>query len=191
MLTRTHTIIACASAAMAAAVMAAPFAAEGATQAAVTNAAASAPACTAADLGVWVAADQSDGAAGTVYYPLEFTNLSKQTCTLYGFPTVSAIAANGHQLGRPAAPDHAVQPSAVRLTPAATAYAALGYSDVITGNCPNTSKRVAYELRVYPPGQTQSDHVFWDLPACTARGSSMFMRVRVIAPGPGIAGDTG
>ena len=48
--------------------------------------AASARHCTAADLGVWIPPNQGNGAAGTVYYPLEFTNLSHSTCSMYGFP---------------------------------------------------------------------------------------------------------
>ena len=60
-------------------------------------------ACTAADLGAWVAADQGNGAAGSIYYPLEFTNLSGHACSMRGFPGVSAIDRNGHQLGSPAA----------------------------------------------------------------------------------------
>ena len=42
------------------------------------------------DLGLG-AVDQGNGAAGTIYYPLEFTNLSGRTCSLYGFPGVSVI----------------------------------------------------------------------------------------------------
>ena len=50
----------------------------------------SVPACTAFGLGAWVAVGQGNGAAGTIYYPLEFTNLSGHTCSLFGFPGVSA-----------------------------------------------------------------------------------------------------
>ena len=65
--------------------------------------AASIPRCTASDLGVWLAVGQGNGAAGTIYYPLEFTNLSHHTCYLYGYPGVSALGRNGNQLGSPAA----------------------------------------------------------------------------------------
>ena len=162
-----------------------------ATSATLTLAAKSLPKCAASDLGVWVAADQSQGAAGTSYTPLEFTNLSHHTCTLYGFPGVSAISSAGQQLGSPAAWDHAIKPSLVRLTPGATAYAILAYSNVITGNCPVASKRTAAQLRVYPPDQRQADHAFWTATACIAKGQSSFLRVRVIAPGIGVIGSVG
>jgi hypothetical protein len=41
----------------------------------------------------------SDRAAGSIYYHLEFTNLSGRACTLVGYPGVSAINLSGHQLG--------------------------------------------------------------------------------------------
>lgn len=84
------------------------------------------PACTAGDLDVWVAFDQSQSAAGTRYFPVEFTNLSQRACTLYEFPGVSACpkaSATG-------------QPGTVSLAPGGTGSALLAYSDVITGDCP-------------------------------------------------------
>jgi hypothetical protein len=154
------------------------------------TAAATAPQCSAADLEVWVAADQGGAAAGTLYYPLEFTNISNHTCTLFGFPGVSAIS-SGRQLGSPAVWDTSVAPHTVTLAPAATGYALLEYSDVITSNCPPPYKVSAFELRVIPPDQTQSVHAFWPLTACTAPGQTTFMRVRVIAPGIGLLGNDG
>jgi hypothetical protein len=41
------------------------------------------PACATSGLDVWLDT-QGNGAAGTIYYGLEFTNLSGTTCTLYG-----------------------------------------------------------------------------------------------------------
>jgi hypothetical protein len=155
------------------------------------GAAAHTPKCTAADLGVWVAVDQMGAAAGTLYMPLEFTNLSGHACTLRGFPGVSAISKNGRELGSPATWDQAVRARTVRLAPAATGYALLEYSDVVTGNCPAASKGTAFELRVYPPDQGHADHALFDFTTCSAKGSSVFLRVRVIAPGIGVVGDSG
>lgn len=150
------------------------------------------PACTSADLGVWAAANQAQAAAGTLYMPLEFTNLSKQTCTMYGYPGVSAISLNGAQLGGAASRDTNTKPTTVTLAAGATAYALLEYSNVFTTNCtPVTDKITAYELRVYPPNQTKADDAYFDLATCTAAGQNGFLRVRVIAPGPGILGSMG
>ncbi len=149
-------------------------------------------ACTTADLGVWVAANQGQAAAGTLYMPLEFTNISKQACTMYGYPGVSAISVTGAQLGGAASRDANVKATTVTVAAGATAYALLEYSNVYTSNCtPVTDKITGYELRVYPPNQTKADDAFFDLATCTAAGQNGFLRVRVIAPGPGILGSMG
>ncbi len=147
------------------------------------------PKCGPADLGVWVARDQSDVAAGTAFFRLEFTNLSHHACTLYGFPGVSARASNGKLLGNPAARDDAVKARTVRLAPGATGYALLAYSDVVTSNC--TKKVTAAYLLVYAPDQFVANTAFWSLTACTAAGQKNFLRIRVIAPGIGVVGDYG
>jgi hypothetical protein len=156
------------------------------TPAAATTAAA--PRCTAHDLGVWVAADYGKVAAGTAFEQLGFTNVGHRGCTLNGFPKVSAIAVNGHQLGSPASQDHSVAARSVQLAAGATAHAVLEYRDVVVGNCPGASQRVAFELKVFAPGASKPDHAFWDLVTCTARGSSDFLGVQVVLSGSGIAG---
>lgn len=152
---------------------------------ATRSTATSVPKCSAADLGVWVAADLTGAAAGTLYMPIEFTNLSRHACTLYGFPGVSALGSSGQQLGSPAAWDRLAKLSLVRLAPGGTAYALLEYSDVVTGNCPSAGKRLAVELRVYPPDQSRADHAYWPFTACVAKGQTHFIRVRAIGPGFG------
>ena len=85
------------------AITSAAFAATASPGSAAARAASAAiPKCTAAlgqtgNVSAWVAADQGNGAAGTIYYPLEFTNLSGRTCSMRGFPGVSAIGRNGRQ----------------------------------------------------------------------------------------------
>ncbi len=124
---RTAAVIAAVSAAGLIATSAAVAAGSpGAALAADTSRAAPAAvrACTADDLGVWVAVAQLDGAAGSVYYPLQFTNLSRHACAMRGFPGVSAVDRNLHQLGSPAGrdsrgpgPDRGTGPGGERRTP--------------------------------------------------------------------------
>src|SRR5271154_3150654 len=87
--------------------------------------------CTAGDLGVWLALDQGNGAAGTIYYPLEFTNLSNHTCYLYGYPGVSALGRNGNRLGSPAGWGSLRGARIVNLAPGATAHTLLAYHDAV------------------------------------------------------------
>jgi Protein of unknown function (DUF4232) len=141
--------------------------------------------CTADDLGVWVAVSQGNGAAGTLFLPLEFTNLSRHACAMHGFPGVSAIDRNGHQLGRPAVWDHVAQARTVVLAPGATAHSILGYSDVAVTTSPGCRPVVnAFELRVYPPGQRRATYAAFDLQACTHSGTS-YLGVQPIRAGVG------
>jgi hypothetical protein len=145
--------------------------------------------CTSGELAVWIAANQEEGSAGRLFMPLEFTNVSKQACTLFGYPGVSAISASGAQLGDAASRYTVAKPTAVTLAAGATAYAQLVYSNVYTGNCtPATDKITAYELKVYAPNQTTADDAYFDLATCTAAGQNGFLQIGVMAPGPGALG---
>ena len=47
----------------------------------------------------------ANGAAGTVFYPINFVNTGKLGCTLRGYPGVSAVTSSGKQIGSPASAD--------------------------------------------------------------------------------------
>ena len=165
------------------------FAATSASAAGSSGAAAAAPAavpaCTAADLGAWVAVDQGNGAAGSIYYPLQFTNLSRHACAMRGFPGVSALDRNGHQLGSPASWDRAVPARTVVLAPGATAHTILRYSDVEVTTAPGCHPVFStFELRVYPPGQYSATYAAFGLEACSHAGP-IYMSVEPIQPGVG------
>jgi hypothetical protein len=143
------------------------------------------PACTAADLGAWVAVTQGNGAAGSIFYPLQFTNLSRHACAMRGFPGVSAIDRNGHQLGSPAGWDHVVPARTVVLAPGATAHTILRWSDVEVTTAPGCHPVFStFELRIYPPGQRQATYVAFDLEACSHAGP-VYLDVEPILPGVG------
>ena len=143
------------------------------------------PACTAGDLGAWLAVDQGNGAAGSIYYPLQFTNLSRHACTLHGFPGVSATDRSGHQLGSPASWNHATAPRTVVLAAGATAHAVLRWSDVTVTTAPGCHPTFAAALlRVYPPNQRSSTDAAFSLEVCSHAGP-VFMSVGPIIPGVG------
>jgi hypothetical protein len=148
--------------------------------------AASIPRCTANDLGVWLALDQGNAGAGTVYYPLEFTNLSRHTCYLFGYPGVSALDRDGKQLGSPAGRSSRTSARIVNVAPGATAHTLLAYHDVevYTGSgCDPVDS--AAELRVYPPGQRSATDTAFTLEACSHAGPVWMTIVEPIIPGVG------
>ena len=126
------------------------------------------PACATSGLDVWLDT-QGQGAAGTIFYKLNFTNLSGSTCTMFGYPGVSATSLRGTQLGSAAARIGA-SPLTVTLANGATATALLGI--VEAGIFPPTpcGPTTAAGLRVYPPGQTQSRAVPFPFGACSKAG---------------------
>jgi hypothetical protein len=143
------------------------------------------PACTAADLGAWVAVSQSDGAAGSIFYPLQFTNLSRHACAMRGFPGVSAINRNGHQLGSPAGWDHTRPVRTVVLAPGATAHDILRYGDVTVATSPGCHPVSSmFELRVYPPGQRQATYAAFSMEACSHTGP-VYLDVTPVQAGVG------
>ncbi len=107
--------------------------------------------CAASDLKLAVGG--SEGAAGTIYYRLDFTNLSSSACTMYGFPGVSFVSrAHGSQVGAPAARSNRGALELITLASGAVAHATLAVSDVLTST--NCKHPVAVNwLQVYPPDQ--------------------------------------
>ena len=105
--------------------------------------------CTSAQLTVTTGGSQ--GAAGTEILQLVFTNTSPTMCTLQGFPGVSAVIANGVQLGVPAARAPSASTPLVALEPGQTTQATFTFTDP-TVVCSDPT--IAVGLRVYPPGQT-------------------------------------
>jgi hypothetical protein len=151
--------LACAAALVPAAALAAP----GAAQAGRTT-----PACATSGLDIWLDT-QGSGAAGTIYYNLEFTNLSGSTCTLFGYPGVSGTDLSGTQLGSAAARIGAT-PQTVTLANGATATATLG---IVQGGIfppAQCGPATAAGLRVYPPNQSQSKRVPFPFAACGKTG---------------------
>jgi hypothetical protein len=141
----------------------------------------SAARCTTGDLVVWLDTT-GNGAAGSSYYNLEFTNLSAHACTIDGYPGVSALSLAAQQLGNAAGHDAQHPSSLITLSSGAahsglggfqtgaTATAVLQITDA--GNYPSSTcvPVAAAGLRVYPPDQTASKFVPFPFVACSHRG---------------------
>jgi Domain of unknown function (DUF4232) len=164
--------LACASSAAAAialAATAAPTAAGRATAAAT-------PRCATSQLVVWLDT-QPNGAAGSITYNVEFTNLGRR-CTLFGYPGVSAVSLGGHQLGNSATRDSARAPHTVTLGRGHTASASVRIVDA--GNFPASScgPTTAAGLHVIPPNTATARTIPFPFAACSRTGVSyLFVRV--------------
>ncbi|HEY1690150.1 MAG TPA: DUF4232 domain-containing protein [Solirubrobacteraceae bacterium] len=149
-----------------------------ATRAGTVRAASAVPKCSASGLVVWLDTD-GNGAAGSIYYKLELTNLSGRPCTLNGYPGVSAVSLSGAQLGSPASRERPSSPRLVTLAAGATASAQLRI--VEAGNFPASRchQTTAAGLRVYPPGQSSAKTVPFPFEAC-ARSGPVYLSVQPV-----------
>lgn len=139
--------------------------------------------CTLATLDI--ALGEPEGAAGSSYYPLIFTNTGFQPCTLQGFPGVAYVAGeDSHQVGA-AATQNGDAGSAVTLNPGEHATANL--QEVTVQNFPDDvcDPTAVTGLRVSLPG-SEDDAAFvpqQDRTGCAAEelpGGQFQMSVQAI-----------
>jgi Protein of unknown function (DUF4232) len=111
-------------------------------------AAPAAPRCTGGHTLVWLGIPGS-GAAGSTFYPLEFSNIGHAACRLFGYPGVAAVNGRGKRIGPAAA--HSGARHTVTLRPGATAHAVLR---IVTASfISGCTLRTTAGLRIFPPGQ--------------------------------------
>ncbi|MGA2454149.1 MAG: DUF4232 domain-containing protein [Solirubrobacteraceae bacterium] len=140
--------------------------------------AASPPRCATAALVIWLNAEDS-GTAGSFYFKLEFANLSGHTCTLGGYPGVSAVNLRGAQIGSPAGREIAGTPRTVTLAPEAQTTAIVHVVDVGFVPASTCHPTAAAGFRVYPPGQRTAKIVPFPFHTCALAGHSP-MSVRAV-----------
>lgn len=152
----------------------------------IATAQSSYPACRTSQLTIW-RGEPGDGAAGSFYYELQFSNTSKTTCSLYGFPGVAAVNSHGAQLGSPARRDHRFAPTKVMLAPGVTTHAVLRIADV--SNYPPTTCQptTAAALRIIPPNRSAASILSFRFRVCAKTGT-VYLYVRTIRPRAGIPG---
>lgn len=140
------------------------------------------PPCATSALVIWVTG--ASGAAGTTYSDLQFTNLGSRTCSLTGYPGVSAVSLGGRAIGAPARRNAVASPAAQTVRPGHTVSALLGIGDA--GNYPTSTCRpvTAAGLRVYPPGQTASKIVPYPFATCAGQRDALLSTGPVVARAP-------
>ena len=150
-----------------------------ATHAKVAGAAWNFPRCKASQLEIWLGVGNGGGTAGTIFFPLEFSNISRHPCKLSGFPRVTAVGRRGHRIGR-AARHLRSRHGKVELWPGNTAHALLGF--VEAGNVCNRPVQ-ASGLKIRAPHTGRSTQISFSFQACRHRS---VLVVGPIKPGVGI-----
>ena len=139
------------------------------------------PGCTSAHTDVWYAVP-GDGTAGSSFFQLEFSNVGHTTCSLFGYPGVSADAVGGAEVGLPAT--HSGGRLLVVLAPGETAHVVLR---VVDAGAVCTHPKNAVVLRIFAPGQTASEVLGFDSQGCPGKS---VLHVDSVHPGVGIPGFT-
>ena len=123
--------------------------------------------------------NKGNGAAGTIYYPIKFTNKGSRACTLRGFPGVSAVPSTGKQIGNPAVRAGG-KVKTVTINPNKSASAMVGI--VHTAFFPKAKCKPvrAAGLRVFPPNQTKAVIVKHKFSTCASKKETS---LKVIAIG--------
>ncbi len=149
-------------------------------------------ACTSAALRVTVNVSQAGDAAGSTYYPVDFTNTSSSACGMDGYPGMSFVTAAstaGHQIGAAAQQNPGFGKRAVRLAAGGGAHAWLQVTQA--GNYPASTchPMTAHWLRVFTPGETVALYVSHSFAACSSASAPQLM-VMPLRAGQGVRGST-
>jgi Domain of unknown function (DUF4232) len=131
-----------------------------------------------------VKAGLSQGAAGSIYQVLDFSNISNSTCTLYGFPGVSLAGGSPvKQIGLAAAEDHSSQRLLITLAPGAVANALLRIVQAANFPPSRCDLKNATYLQIYPPNQTTPVYLKYKAQACAK--PVQILTVSVVKAGSG------
>ncbi len=134
--------------------------------------------------GLTASLGRGGAAAGSTYYPIEFTNTSGAACTLYGYPGVSFVTASGAQVGAAAKEDPVYPRRLVTLAAGATAHAELQITVAQNYPASDCSPVAVHRLKVYPPGQTSYLYIGVTATGC-AKSSVDILAVQTVQPGSG------
>jgi Protein of unknown function (DUF4232) len=142
----------------------------GATTPATPPSTPSAPPCSTADLSAAVNTSPGGAAAGSTFYPMNFTNTSKSSCYMFGYPGVSFVTGpSGSQIGQPASRNPAVAPSTVILPPGGTAHVTIQVVDALNYSKSTCQPVTAHWLKVFPPGQFTALYVKFSALTCSVK----------------------
>jgi Domain of unknown function (DUF4232) len=131
-------------------------------------------------------AGASQGAAGSTYVALDFTNIGNVTCTLFGYPGVSL--SGGQPVGRigKAAAESSTSPrQLVTLAPGAVANALLRIVNAANYPPSKCGPVPTAFLQIYPPNQTTPIYLGYKATACSK--PVRLLTVGAVRPGVGSA----
>jgi hypothetical protein len=141
------------------------------------------PGCATRDLKVTVGVAQ--GAAGSVYQVLDFTNIGTASCSLYGYPGVALAGGSPvTQIGQAASRSPQTAPALVSLAPGAVANTLLRITQAQNYPTSKCNPVASTYLQIYPPNQTTPIYLGYKSTGCSAMSVNL-LTVSVVQSGAG------
>jgi Protein of unknown function (DUF4232) len=141
------------------------------------------PGCATRDLKATVGIAQ--GAAGSVYQVIDFTNIGTASCSLYGYPGIALAGGSPvTQIGAAASRSPQAGPALVTLKPGAVANTLLRITQAQNYPTSKCSPMASTYLQIYPPNQTTPIYLGYKSTGCSATGVNL-LTVSVVQSGAG------
>ena len=145
--------------------------------------AAGTPACATRYLKATVGVAQ--GAAGSIYQVIDFTNISGAACTLFGYPGLALAGGTPvTQIGAAAVRSPTSSPRLVTLAAGKTANALLQITQAENYSASRCVPKASTYLQIYPPNQTTPIYLAYKSTGCSASAVNL-LTVGVVQPGNG------
>jgi len=147
------------------------------------NTAAGPPACATRDLKATVGVAQ--GAAGSVYQVIDFTNIGTASCSLYGYPGVALAGGSPvTQIGAAASRSTQTAASLVTLAAGATGNVLLRITQAENYPSATCNPVASTYLQIYPPNQTTPIYLAYKSTGCSSSKVNL-LTVSVVQAGAG------
>jgi hypothetical protein len=127
----------------------------------------------------------AQGAAGSLYQNVDFTNVGTAPCTLFGYPGVSiGTGMPFNQTGAAASRSSVAAPAVVTLAPGQTANALLRVTQALNYPSAKCSPAKTTYLQIYPPNQTTALYLSFSSTGCTSTSVNL-LTIGVVQAGAG------
>ena len=141
------------------------------------------PGCATRDLKATVGVAQ--GAAGSVYQVIDFTNIGTASCSLYGYPGIALAGGSPvTQIGAAASRSPQAGPALITLKPGDVANTLLRITQAQNYPTSKCSPMASTYLQIYPPNQTTPIYLGYKSTGCSATGVNL-LTVSVVQSGAG------
>ena len=141
------------------------------------------PGCATRDLKATVGIAQ--GAAGSVYQVIDFTNIGTTSCSLYGYPGIALAGGSPvNQIGAAASRSPQAAPALVTLHPGGVANTLLRITQAQNYPTSKCGPMASTYLQIYPPNQTTPIYLGYQSTGCSETSVNL-LTVSVVQSGAG------